>query len=475
MQATWLRISVLMLAVSSWMLLSGCDDESDSGNLSLSKESAAVGQVGWQMMNHLSTNDQFSEMVEGNELFEDADPELMNSAADVRKEFSKMKPHIKNIQSAGLLSKSTNDSLIWYLEWNDPVSGVAGRQAFYYNQESGFGRFYQTIHQFPQSVQLAYDSTDLQAFLGPSLEDTTDDRLLEIYKLTLFDAGYFVESVEGTVTATAWDVDNEVTAGSASNLVMYGDQTDLDQLQQNVTFNADESFSVSEQLDYRDGTTFSRAVTYADFAGTLAETWRDGSTVTGTFDLLEDDNHAAVSRTITLANHPIVSIVEQAADYTLDPVDSSSVAIVTEKVTFNSGEVDSASIMVDRFMEGGLWKEAYVIETSNKGSAAITVTFFDTFKQFEGNHTNVEGFFTVFNGIEYEDGSGELWLSVYASEEAFLAGDLPLLTAHFVFNGYGGGEGSITEGNTSYNVTFSETGEILVSDDNGNSETLNAY
>jgi hypothetical protein len=170
-----------------------------------------------------------------------------------------------------------------------------------------------------------------------------------------------------------------------------------------------------------------------------------------------------------------VDKIEQSAEYTLDPQDSSSISVLRQKIFFRNGGLDTTRLDVERFLDGGNWKEHFIEQTSRRGQNDFTVIYYDEYKEFEGEHTTPQGFYILFNGIEYVSGNGELWLEVYASEQAYLNGEPPLLTLYIVYNGDGSGSGEIAEDGKSYNVTYKVNGEIEVRDRDGNLATLSGY
>lgn len=472
---------LLLLLAGLW--ISACNKDSTgpqpnppSNELQLSKEAQGASKAGWQTLNFMKTNEQFSTMVAGQDGFFTDEQGMVNSMAEVRGLVKKGRRVYSLAAQDGSFNRLSGDSLIWFQEWSDPISGTAGRRAFYYNDSTGIGRIYETIFQFPPQVELRYDSTEIIIDFGESLQDSSDDRFLNLSKLSLFNSSFVVQQVEASAQATDWDAQNNVTGALISNTVLYGTQIELLRLQQNGEFNPDQSGSINERLDYRDNTFRQSEVNfYPDFTGDFSEVWRNGITVTGTFDLLEDDNHARITRIITFPENPFVTRVEHTADYTLNPVDSSSVGILTEKVFFRNGGLDTARVEVERSHVSGNAVDHFIIQTSNRGQSDFTVTYFDTYNQIEGNHTTVDGFFVVFNAVEYQNGSGELWMSVYASRQAYENGEDPLLTLHIRFNGDGSGSGEITEDGKTYQVKYAAGGEIEVVDTTGKKASLSGY
>ncbi len=477
----FLQLMVLLGLGGLFLFLSSCDEaptgpEPGGEDLQLSKAAAGAATLGWQTLHELNTQSQFAELAAGEDGGISDAPGMVNSLPDIRREAHKASRVVWFAQKAGPLRKTTGDSLIWSEEWDDPVSGTAGRRALFYDPVGGTGRIYEVIYKFPPQVQLRYDSTAVLLYLGPTLTDSTDDRLLRVDKLSRFEPGFAVERVEGSVEATDWGASNEVTGAIANNNVLYGNQTELWQMEQRGELDPDGSAQFSETLTYRDNTTLQRQVSFhPDHTGTFSESWRDGTTVTGTFDLFEDDNHAKITRTVNFADHPLLEKLQNVAEYTFHPADSSSEGLLSEVLFFKNGSVDSTRIEAQRRFVDGYWTETLAIQTANEGSTNIEIIHKESFKEFSGDHTAADGFYARFHGTEYQDGSGELWLEIYASRTAYENGADPLLTLHIFYSPDGSGRGTLTENGKTYQVKFAPNGGIEIVDDAGRSVALNGY
>ena len=456
------------------LALSGCaedptgpGDPTDPG-FTANSEIRTAAQLGWQTLHQADTQQQFSEMLAGQEVFVNDEGGMINSMPEVRREAQTLGRLRNYAAQSAHLGKTSGDSLVWFEEWTDPVSGTSGRRALFYNDSSGYGRFYETIYQFPPLVQLRYDSTEIHAYLGPSLADTTDDQLRSLDKLSRFREDFYIQEVASNVTALAYDELNQIVSASADNRVTYGGQIELLELNQHAEFYEGADSFFEEILHYRDNTTLQKNITFhPNQTGTFSETWRDGSTVSGSFDLFEDDNHGAVSRTVNFAHHPLVSQLVQQAEFTYDPADSSSSTAISEVYRYRAGGADSVAVGVERRFEEGYWKEYFNVRNSREGESSFTVTYFDSYKEIEGEHTDRDGLFYLFNGIEYEDGSGELWVKVYASREAYLNNEPPILTLHIVYHPDGSGSGELVYDGQTYQVRYTAGGEIEVVDEVG--------
>ncbi len=477
------RIFAALATVSLILVASGCDQaatnpgpDPDPNSLQLSKAAQNVTTLGWQTMSQVNTESQMSEMVSGMDGIVTEAPGMVNSMATFRREVRKTDRVYRLAQQANSLSKTTADSLIWSESWDDPISGTAGRRALFYDRDTHLGRVYEVIFRFPESVQLRYDSTEARIDFGAALEDSTDDRFLGLDKLSLFRDGFAVERVESAVEATDWDATNEVTGAIADNTVNYGNQTELQQLVQHAELEPDGHAQFAETLHYDDNSTKKSNISInPNNTGTFSEIWRDGTTASGTFDLFEDDNHGAITRTVNFANHPLLEKLEDSAEFTFNPIDSSSAGVLQETLFFLNGDIDSTRIQAEHKLVDGFWTDILAIKTANDGETNLVVTHKEGYDEIEGDHIAPDEVYYRFNGKEYEDGSGELWIDVYTNKAAYDNGEPPVLSLYIRYNPDGSGEGKITEGDKTYNVRYTANGEIEVTDDGGKAVALNGY
>ncbi|RMG64653.1 MAG: hypothetical protein D6715_09330, partial [Calditrichaeota bacterium] len=424
--------ALALLALSA--LMQGCEDSTGPfpppNQPQLDKNVEQAARASWQTIASLNTNERLFKTVQGKSAVMTEEPGAITNLKQLRRHQHKLMQVVQEAAKANRFQKAMAESLIWKITWQDSLSGTAGVKALLYDPATGIGRAYVVISQFPPQVKVRYDSTDARIDLGGSLSDSTDDRLLTIDHLSLFREGFPVQKVESHVEATDWGPGNEVTGAIVSNVVDYAPQSELVRLSQNAEFNPDGSGSVAERFDYQDNTFRQSQINfYANNTGEFNEVWRNGITVDGTFDLLEPDNHATITRTIHFPDHPQIDRIEEEAEYTLNPTDSSSAGILVKRVVFHDGGLDTVRVEAEHFLNpDGNWVDHLVIHTSSEGEAEVTVTQLDGYQEFEGNHTTPEGLFMVFHGTEYQNGNGELFLDLYASRAAYNQGEPPLLS-----------------------------------------------
>ncbi len=470
----------LFLAVGMVFLYGGCEKDTVSppqNELQISQASSDGLVSSWQTIHSLNSVEEVKDILSSGVEGDEVEIGGFQSLGQIRNEIEHLRSGWESALSATIgEGVQVEDSLLWFIDWTDPISGVAVRKALYYNTSTGIARYYESIYRFPAQLRITYDSSEVRVDLNFTIQPSNDDKLLSLFKLSLFEDGFFVQKIEATATATDYDQQNQVIGAIATNHVWYGQQTDLDQLLQNLEINPDQSGHIDERLTYRDSSYLSKEINfYADFTGDFSETWRDGTRVTGTFDRLEDDNHASVTRIIDFPAIYLLDKIEQMVDVTINAGDSSEQSIFNEKIYFSNGEIDTSEIIVNEYIEDGLKKTRLQGARSNGVQLDLVMVHYPEYRDITGWVIGEEGYYSLVHAILYSDGSGEIWLTVYQNQQAYANGDPPLATIYIHFNPDGSGEGQIVEADKTYPVKVSQNGQIQVKDKDGHSQILSGY
>lgn len=473
------KLSVVVLFVLA-LWLAGCEKNTTSPpdqELELTP-AANQGLVGaWTTTHSLQSATEVTGIVKENFFNGKEDVEGISSPQQLISEYRKMKTGMSVALSGNSFGRGMlGDSLLWFIDWTDSITGFSVRKALYYNSGTGYARYYEAIYRFPPQLQLEYDSTEIRVDLNFTLHNPADDRLLSLFKYSRFKSDFSVDSTQSVAQVTDYGPNNEVTGAVLDNQVWYGQQSQLELLTQNMELNPDESGHISQRLDYRDGTFMQRTVNfYADYTGDFSEVWRDGTTVNGTFDRLEDDNHAAFTKTVNFpTGHDPVKI-HQAAEVTLNPADSSTALMLNEKIYFANGGLDTSQFNFEEFYEAGLKKTHLEGWNSDGSHADLLVTHYPEYKEVDGTYTAPDGYFMLIQAIFYNDGSGELTLKVYENEQAYQNGEPPVAIITIHFNPDGSGSGELAQGEDRYRVQVNPGGKMTVTDQKGRSSSVNGY
>lgn len=474
---SWMSFAIVMGVA---LLNMSCEKNGASPEiekLQLSPGSQAGLSGTWEAYHSLNSVNDINGIMSGEVIEDDDDKvELLTTSAQVEMQFSKMKKNVAELaQSNKGQNMMSGDSLIIFIDYTDPVSGISVRKALYYDSQTGKAHYYEAIYQFPNQVQINYDSTEIRAFLNFTWEDTTDDQLISVYQLTDFESGFYVEKKEGKALVTDYGPNNEVTGATLHNEVFYGSQTELEKLTQDAEINPDESGAIDQRLDYRDNTFMQVTVNFTDdYKGTFSETWRDGTTAHGTFDRVEDDNHGSFEKTINFASGALQKL-EQAADITLNPTDSTQTIMLNENRYFTNGDVDSCRLDIEEFYEGGIKKTNLELWKNDGTTAEFLVSHYPEFDEVEGWFINPDGYYHLIIATFYSDGSGDMTVKVWESEQSYLNGEPPILVINIHFNPDGSGNGTLAEGSENYRIQVNQDGTMMVVDDQGRTQSVAGY
>ncbi|NIW80959.1 MAG: hypothetical protein GWN16_16500, partial [Calditrichae bacterium] len=121
----WVTVLVALL------LVFGCEKNGSSPQmekLQLSEESQAGLSSTWEAHHSLNSVKEMASIMNGDLIGEDDDVELMSTTAQVKAEFGKMKKNVVEMAKANRVQNNmSGDSLIFFVDYTDPVSGVSVR------------------------------------------------------------------------------------------------------------------------------------------------------------------------------------------------------------------------------------------------------------------------------------------------------------------------------------------------------------
>jgi hypothetical protein len=477
----WIKLLTLsFLFFVLQVFLSSCEKQMTQPELEENQLSQATSEGlvnGWQTVHTISTAGDLSSVIKKELPLEKNEQDGLYSTQQLNLDIEKIEhSYVPVLKQQSLSSSRSVDSLLWFIDWSDPISGVSVRKALYYDSNTGKARYYEAIYQFPNHLQLKYDSTEIRANLNYTLADSTDDKVLSLYKHSIYREGFDIEKSTTYAVVTNYDFQNKVNGAVLENTVWYSMNNEIEKLFQKLELNPDESGSVNEKIDYRDGSSKQKQINfYSNYTGDFSETWRDGTKVSGTFDRIEDDNHASFSRVVNYpkGNDPIK--LTQSADVTLNPADSSSIVELKEKIQFADGKIDTTRILLEEFYQESLKHNHFIVSKSDGSKADLNVVHHENYQEISGNFIGEKDYFTLINATLYNDGSGDIHLEVYLSEESYINGESPLAIIDLHFNPDGSGRGSVSENNNQYQVQMKSSGLIVVSDQEGKHHKLNGF
>jgi len=368
------------------------------------------------------------------------------------------------------ITKPTADSLLFYFE--DTVRGI--RKALYYDAETGKARYYEVRYKFAPWRNIEYDSAQVVADLNFTLDDPSDDRLENLYQLQQFNENYFVQKIETSGTVTDWD-GTEITGAELVGDAWYHSDRWLQHLRQFVDMNPDNSGTLREDFDFRDGTTAYHSVTFlSDNTGSFEKQLRDGTTVTGTFDSFEDDLNGSYHELTDFPAGRYVDQVEKDVNIWVDLPDSVVNLDATEVVRFESGRVDSAAASIS-IAENDSVKTTTISERKPNGAfGTFVVVERSDETTMEGEWTTWDGYYILINAEYYMDGSSHVHYEVYASQTAYENGEQALIIADYYFSPDQSGNGKLTYENETFDIEFDAGGKATLRQQ-GKTKSINLF
>ncbi|MCK4754911.1 MAG: hypothetical protein KAS58_06735, partial [Calditrichia bacterium] len=226
---------------------------------------------------------------------------------------------------------------------DDTARGV--RSFLNYNSDTGLLRYYKVKYDkfFPWQKK-NYDSTEVIFDLNLTYQDGSDDKLKSIVNLQEFEYDFFIQSIFSEMIVTAYE-GTEPVGVELQRDSYYKESRFLQHLSQSVILNADESGTLREDFEFRDGTSAFHSVTfYPDKTGEFTKQLRNGTTVSGTFDSAEDDLEGSWTEIIDFPEGRYIDKILRAANVFITVPFSDYNISLSETVIFSSGRVDSARI-----------------------------------------------------------------------------------------------------------------------------------
>ena len=455
-------IKLFLAACLFSFIFMGCEQDptSTEGSLDVAQFVKDQAPVGWQINKTVVSGTELKSLTQNSGYLEDEGVEGLSKMSSLKVNASRLNKEMKlYVPTTRSLGKTTGDSLIFFED--NKVVGI--RKGLYYNSETSIARYYEVKYKFASWRNLEYDSSHVTAFLNFTPDDESDDQLKTVYQLQRFEAGFFVQKIESKADVTDYD-DNKVNGIIATTDAWYESGRLLSHLKQFVEINPDESGTLREDFDFRDGKTAYRQVTFKnDGTGTFERKMRNGAQVYGTFDSVEDDLHGSYSETIDFPAGKYIDKIVKNAEVSITLPDSIFNANFSEVVYFESGKVDSERVALRVSEEGGVKTSTFDISKSNGAHGLLTVQETENEATLKGNWTTWDGYYIQVTAEQYYDGSSHLYYEVFESEQAYTNGEDPLLVGDYYFSPDQTCTGTLSYEGKTYDVNFDASGEGEIS------------
>jgi len=342
---------------------------------------------------------------------------------------------------------------------DDKERGV--RYYLSYNSETGLLRYYQVKYdKFLPWQKKNYDSTEIIIDLNMTYWDGSDDKLKNIVNLQEFDSDFFINTILSEMIVTAYE-ETEPVGVELQRDSYYKESRFLQHLSQSVVLNADESGTLREDFEFKDGTSSFHSVTfYPDKTGEFTKQLRNGTNVSGTFDSAEDDLEGSWTEIIDFPEGRYIDKISREAEVLITVPYTAYTISLSEIVTFSSGREESASIDIE-VEEGEDVKTTEIdVLKANGAQGSFTVTETEEVAELDGEWYTWNQYFIEIEAQYYADGSGHLLYRVY--EPPYEEGNEPILVAEYFFSPDASGEGTLVHNGLTYLIKFfgGDQGEI---------------
>jgi len=214
-----------------------------------------------------------------------------------------------------------------------------------------------------------------------------------------------------------------------------------------------------EDFTFDDGSTAFNSITfYNDYTGVFSKQFRNGTTVSGTFDSAEEDGIGSWTELIDFPAGRYIDEIHRDAQVLI--TENLFNATFNQQILFSSGRIDSLSINIQIEEVNDVTITVISAEKANGASGTFTITESEDTKQMTGEWTTWDGHFIKSEAEWYEDGSSHLIYMVYAPP--YQPGDEPVIVAEYFFSPDGSADGTLTYEAITYLIKLSDNlkGEI---------------
>jgi len=459
------NIFIISLLVSA-LFLFGCKKEPSSVDQELQVDALVEQQAafGWQANQLVQTGNEIEEVTKTSDLLEVEDVDTSLSTASLKKEIIKFVDRMNTeLPEYHGLAKPQGDTVI--IEINKPWVGKRGKLIYY--SDTDILRIYEVKYDvFAPWQAKTYDSLQVITKANGTIYNMSDDSIRSSHNTKLYRETGLVhmESVVSDLEVTDYEGLNIAGLILTQEINYYTGQF-LTRTEKYIEINPDQSGTLREDFDYSDGTTAYRSVTfYPDNTGEFSKLFRDGTTVNGTFDSIEDDMHGEWTEEIDFPVGRYVDKIEKEAEVWITPPDSIFEGSFSEIIYFATGNIDSSSIDITIKDSNDLKITVLEIEKKNNAHGTLRLEEDDISIDLTGTWTTWNGYFIEISDTKFNfDGSGHIHYEVWVDETSYLNNEDPIIVVDYYFSQGGDGNGTISYEGESYDYTTNENGEGVLS------------
>jgi len=463
-----ISLGVLFTLASMACQKSTSPDETDLELDAVFEEHAAVG---WEINDLVMSSNEITELTGNVNYIENdgvSDYTSLTKLKTVGKELNTVAQEY--LYEGSIFLKPTADSLLFFRD--NKVLGI--REALFYDHLTSLARYYRVQYKFLPLRRITYDSTQIIIDLNGTLDDEKDDRLKNIYHEQLFNETFFIRMITEELQITSY-TGNEPASFTAVSDIYYSNDFIVNHLKKSILINNDESGTLREDSYFKDGSSSFRSVTFhSDHTGEFTKKLRDGTMINGTFDSAEEDFEGYFTETIDFPEGRYLDKIFKSAIVSIGLPDSVLTAIFSKIVYFSDSRIDSSAIKIIVQKSNDIKTTTLSVTKPNGAHGTMTINESSDGTSVEGEWTTWNEYYILLSAEYYIEGAAHIHYDVYQSENAYLNGISPLLSADYYLSPDQTGEGILTADNIIYKINFDRYGKAIISKD-GKSKEINLY
>ncbi|MFQ5602691.1 MAG: hypothetical protein ACE5HS_05430 [bacterium] len=468
---SFFKLNFILVAMVTLLLALGCsttDPVSPGKDKEENQTVKSVSTSGVSIYNNVASFKQNSDLIQGPDAIVDLEiPEVKNpktafnfARSVQRKAFSQQNLDFKTLDK---LQGSKDETVIWDVTFRDEAEGVTIRSSLIYNDETGIGRLFVVGFDYIESRPLEYDSTEIVVDLNKTLLDESDDVLISLINLKRYKPGRLIQEEFGRFEPDPYEPGTEPVGGKLSSDITYSSSSFISRTEAEFEYHEGFGGRFFKESTFSDGKKHTVEVTFnVDGTGTLSESRRDGTSIEGTFDSAEEDGKGSYSLTTTFPDGHDPVAISESGDFTIDGPDSIINGSFEKKITYLDGRTEVEKVSVSQSVTGNIKTTTLKVENPDGSHGEITIEETPDVNQVSGKWTDVDETFLIFNAEYYPDGSAHFKFDLYESEAAYDNGDAPIASGEFDFYPDGSGQGTVKEGDQSYDVTVNPDGSVVI-------------
>lgn len=466
MRTKWIYLARALMLAAVIAGLSACDKKpTEPRDASLNSPAAQASASGVEVYQVVNSLDEMEEMLAGPKNLGEIEVPAVGSVSKINQFLQSKIAHFRTmmiqLESTGGLRKVAGDSIIYDVRWTD-VLGIEHHEWVVYNDATGKAVVYLVLTHPTGFLGVLRDSTQINLDLNFTLADTTDDVFERLYNAKDFRADHFLRFEEGSITPDPYAPGERPTGGILQGRKVFAAGQDSAEVATRLEYHEGRGGSWEKKIRFANGKSYEEFVTFnANGTGTFLKNFPSGRREEGTFDADDSDHRVSFTKTTTFPHGANPRSVFESAAFTINPADSSWTGTFVCEWRFANGQIKRSETQIFRELING-YERLTVTQTNSNGTGGTwTLQAGATASTLEGSWIDDVGRYILIDATFYHDGSADMHLTVYASQQAFVSGAEPIFEATLHFNPDGSGTGKITSGDNPGDFVFDANGQII--------------